>query len=303
MDTQSCPIVAKRLKSPAVVAFVSVSLFLGILIIFATPPLRGPDETAHFLRAYGIAQGDLVPSLRDVHNRKGLFIPPRLFEGFDFFESTRIKEKEVGFRYGPVFEAYSKRAAVRIDSDQPHSFVPYAGSERYSPVAYLPQAAAALVARGLDLGFLPTLYMMRLAGLFVLTSVIAYAIAIVPNLSWAFFAIAMLPAAIYGRSVINADGSTLATALVVTALWLRGILSSQLTMPRTQSLLMTLCSLPPKRASPRVARISPYAISCRHRDRKSPYRNRAINDVLPRHLFIRRVLLENTLPSSAHIWN
>ena len=49
--------------SPAAV-FAALSLLFGSLIILVTPPLRGPDETAHFLRAYGVGQGDIIPSLR-----------------------------------------------------------------------------------------------------------------------------------------------------------------------------------------------------------------------------------------------
>lgn len=220
-----------------------VSFLFGTLIILATPPLRGPDETAHFLRAYGVAQGDIVPSIRDDDGRKGVFIPQRLYEGFDFFESVRIREKEAGFRYGPVFRAYFSRRPVTVDSGRPPTFVPYAGSEGYSPVAYLPQVAAAFVARALDLDFVPTFYLMRFAGLATLTGLIAYAMAMVPNLAWAFLAISMLPAAIYGRSVINADGSALAAAMVVMALWLRGILSPQLHILGQQSLWMLLCAL------------------------------------------------------------
>jgi len=220
-----------------------VSLLFGTLIVLVTPPLRGPDETAHFLRAYGVAQGDIVPSLRDAEGRKGILVQPRLYEGFNFFESVRIKEKAAGFAYGPVFQAYFSRRPARVDSDQPPTFVPYAGSEGYSPVAYLPQIAAALVARALDLDFVPTLYLMRFAGLAALTGVIAYAIAMVPNLAWIFLTISMLPAAIYGRSVINADGSALAAAMVVMALWLRGILSPQLHILGRQSFWMMLCAL------------------------------------------------------------
>jgi hypothetical protein len=36
-------------------AFVLSSLLFGCLMIGAAPPLRGPDERAHFLRAYGVA--------------------------------------------------------------------------------------------------------------------------------------------------------------------------------------------------------------------------------------------------------
>ena len=216
-------------------------MFFGTLVIVATPPLRGPDETAHFLRAYGVAQGDIVPSLRDGQNRKGIVLPPRLYEGFDFFESARVREKEAGFSYRGVFDAYFRRAPVAVDPSA--GFVPYAGSEGYSPIAYLPHTAAALVARAFDLSFLPTLYLMRFAGLAALTGVIACAIAIVPKLSWAFLAIAMLPAAFYGRSVISADGSALAAAMMATALWLRGVVSPQLMMPIRQSLWMMLGAL------------------------------------------------------------
>jgi uncharacterized membrane protein len=229
------------LKLRPVTAFVTLSLLFGSLVILATPPLRGPDETAHFLRAYGIAQGDIVPSRRDGQNRKGVLLPPRLFEGFDFFESVRIIEKEAGFNYRGVFEAYLGNSPTR--AAQSAGFVPYAGSEGYSPIAYLPQAAAALLARALDLTFLPTLYLMRLAGLVVLTGVIACAIAIVPRLHWAFIAVAMLPAAFYGRSVINADGTALAAAMMVTALWLRGVICPQLMVPGWQSLWMVLNAL------------------------------------------------------------
>jgi uncharacterized membrane protein len=144
-----------------------------------------------------------------------------------FFESVRVKEKEPAFSYGPIFKSYFSRQWPPAVSNKASTFVPYAGSEGYSPVAYLPQAAAALIARVLDLEFLPTLYLMRFAGLAALTALIAYAIAIVPNLSWAFLSIAMLPAAIYGRSVISADGSALAGAMVVIASWVRIGISQQ----------------------------------------------------------------------------
>src|SRR5574341_2078183 len=72
--------------------FVLLSALSGILVIAVTPPLRGPDETAHFLRAVGISQGDIVPSWFDGHGRKGIFLPEHLREGFAFFEGVRIKE-------------------------------------------------------------------------------------------------------------------------------------------------------------------------------------------------------------------
>jgi uncharacterized membrane protein len=157
---------------------------------------------------------------------------------------VRVKEKGTEWSgYGPVFQTYFSRRSAPIESDPPTVFVPYGGSEGYSPVAYLPQAAAALAARALDLDFVATLYLMRFAGLAAMTAMIAYAIAISPQLAWAFVAIAMLPAALYGRSVVSADGSALAAAMLVAALWLRGFLSPHGHRPGQLSFWMMFSAL------------------------------------------------------------
>ena len=222
--------------------FVALSLLFGTLVILATPPLRGPDETAHFLRAYGVAQGDLLPSLRDAQGRKGVLLPPRLYDGFAFFEGIRLQEKPADFGYGPAFRKYfSQPAPARAPAAA--TFVPYGGSEGYSPIAYLPQVGAALLARGLDLGFLATLYLMRFAGLAALTAVIALAVAAAPALAWTLVAITMLPAALYGRSVISADGGSLATALVVMTLWLQALVAPAAYIPGRQAFWLMLSAL------------------------------------------------------------
>jgi hypothetical protein len=41
--------------------FMFLSLAFGSIFIFANPPLRGPDEIAHFLRIYSYARGELLP--------------------------------------------------------------------------------------------------------------------------------------------------------------------------------------------------------------------------------------------------
>src|SRR3546814_8574576 len=53
---------------------VLLSAVFGTLTVVVTPPLRGPDEMAHFLRAWGIAHGEILPST-EVGGRKGLYLP------------------------------------------------------------------------------------------------------------------------------------------------------------------------------------------------------------------------------------
>jgi uncharacterized membrane protein len=232
-----------------VLIFSLLSILFGVAISIITPPLRGPDESAHFLRAYGIARGDIVPSIRDPEGRKGVFLPADLYDGFAYFDALQSVPRASNFSYRSAIEDYWKSRAGRPSSDDTSSvFVRYAGSEGYSPAPYLPHIAAAGAARLLGLEFLATLYLMRLMGLLVMTIIIAYALAILPRLVWGFALIAMIPAALYGRAVINADGGVLAYSMVVISLWVRATVvpESQKALPRMLWLCLCVLSKPPQ---------------------------------------------------------
>src|SRR5215210_2393526 len=235
--------------TPAVV-FSLLSILFGAAVAIITPPLRGPDESAHFLRAYGIARGDIVPSIRDQEGRKGVFLPSDLYDGFAYFDALQSVPRAPDFNYRTAIDEYWKSRAARVSSEDTSSFVfvCYAGSEGYSPAPYLPHIAAAGIAQLLGLEFLGTLYLMRLTGLLVMTMVIAYALTILPRLAWGFALVAMIPAALYGRAVINADGGVLAYSMVVIALWLRASVfpEKQKALPRMLWLCLCALSKPPQ---------------------------------------------------------
>ena len=220
--------------------FIALSLLFGIALVAVSPPLRGPDETAHFLRAYGIAQGEFVPTAEDGHSRKGVMLPPQLVAGFDYFDRMQDGSRRDGRTYQQAFREFHN--APPPDAEEP-MFVPYSGSEGYSPLAYLPQSAAAVVADLLGLDFLNTFYLMQFAGLLVFTAVVALAMTLVPALAWPFFAIALLPSVLYGRAMINADGGAFAAALMATALTLRALLRPAESLAGQQSFWLTLGAL------------------------------------------------------------
>jgi uncharacterized membrane protein len=223
--------------------FAIASTILGIALAGVAPPLRGPDETAHFLRAYGIAQGDLLAAVYDDRGRKGVVLPVSFYRQFSVFESWQSINRGAGFSYRRVFEQYRADENAIIETSAQTVFVTYGGSEGYSPAAYLPQAIGAVVARGAGLGFLETFYLMRLAGLLGMTAVIAYAIALTPALKWPFVAIAMLPSALYGRAIINADAAALAYSLVLVAMFLRVVVGAPMVAASARSVWMLLCVL------------------------------------------------------------
>lgn len=198
--------------------FVWLSLLFGLPLIAATPPLRGADEPAHFLRAYGIAAGELVPATR-IEGRVGIALPPDLHAGFSVFENARYRFAEGHLPYGEAFAEY-RRLGNGPAAGEP-VFVPYQGSEAYTPVAYLPYTAVTLIGRALGSDFLSMLYAMRLIGLLLWTAIIAAAIALAPGLRWALLLIALLPSAQFGRAMVSADGAATALAILVAALALR----------------------------------------------------------------------------------
>jgi uncharacterized membrane protein len=231
-------------QRPATV-FVCLSLIFGALSIWANPPLRGPDEIAHFVRAYGISQGVLVPATV-VRGRMGTYMPAHLYADFAIFRDAERTFGGGDFRYHEVFFEWRQSRARQTDAGDDHQrvFVPYEGSEGYSPVTYLPYSLAAWAGGAAGLDFMWMSYLMRAAGLVAMTLVLAYAIHATPWLKWAFFMIAMLPAALYGRSAIGADGGTLAFTMVVVALCLRAVHRSRSSAGALRrSLWMTLAIL------------------------------------------------------------
>jgi uncharacterized membrane protein len=136
---------------------------------------------------------------------------------------------------------YSHLAGTLDEEAQATKFMPFAGTEGYTAVAYAPYILAAAIGNLLKLDFPSMLLLMRLLGLITFTAVAAYAIQLTPTLKWAFVLIAMLPVSIYNRSVLSADGAAFAYALVITALCFSAVQQQGRVWER--SLWMTLCAL------------------------------------------------------------
>src|SRR6266496_3035442 len=232
-----------RLETRPASVFVLLSLVFGSAISVVVPPLRGPDEIAHFLRIYSYTRGEFLPAT-EVDGRKGIFIERELYTQLSFFKNAGerfFRNREQGLRYDEIMKEYPPRVGTLDAEEQATKFMPFAGTEGYHPVAYAPYILAAVIGKLLKLDFPNLLLLMRLVGLITFTAAAAYAIKLTPTLKWAFVLIAMLPVAIYNRSVLSADGAALAYALVITALCFSAVQRYGQVWER--SLWMTLCAL------------------------------------------------------------
>jgi Predicted membrane protein (DUF2142) len=234
---------AKIGAQAATAVFTLFSLAFGSAIVFIVPPLRGPDEIAHFLRIYSYTRGELLPSA-ELNGRKGVMVERELYNKLQFFRTAGewfATAREQGLRYGQIMPLYQHFIVpVEEETDAAVVFAAFAGTEGYNPVAYTPYVLAAVI--GFKLDFPHLLLLMRLLGLVTFTVVAAYAITVTPILKWPFVLIALLPVSLYNRSVLSADGAALSSALVITALSLRAA-SGRTAQPWKRSLWMTLCAL------------------------------------------------------------
>ena len=181
------------LESRPALVFVLFSFAFGSTISVVVPPLRGPDEIAHFLRIYSYTGGGLVP-VTEVNGRKGIFVERELYIQLSFFKNAGERfgrGRGQGLRYGEIMQEYPHRGGTLAEDEQATKFMPFAGTEGYNPVAYAPYILAAAIGNLLKLDFPNMLLLMRLLGLITFTAVAAYAIKLSPTLKWAFVLLAM----------------------------------------------------------------------------------------------------------------
>ena len=191
-------------------------------------------------------RGELLPAA-EVDGRKGIFVESHLHNELHFFKGAGewfASARDEGVRYGQIMAVHRNFVTATNDElDQAPVFMPFAGTEGYHPVAYIPYIVAGAIGRALGLEFPDLLLLMRLFGLVAFAAAVAYAIAVTPVLKWAFVLIALLPVAIYNRSVLSADGAALCSAFVITALCLSAVYKSAAAPVWQRSLWMTLCAL------------------------------------------------------------
>jgi Predicted membrane protein (DUF2142) len=192
-----------RISVQPAAVFIVLSLAFGGLVISGTPPLRGPDEISHFLRIYSYARGEILRTT-EVDGRKGILVEPGLYSELQFFRTAgEALATGDSLRYQQLVAGYRSSSSMADEPDQAPIFSPFAGTEGYNPVAYIPYIAAAAIGRLFKLHFPDMLLFMRWFGLATFTVIAAYAIAVTPALRWAFVLIALLPVSLYNRSVLS----------------------------------------------------------------------------------------------------
>jgi uncharacterized membrane protein len=191
----------KRVQHSMLRARTLIVLGFGLAYAFLLPPFDAPDEPAHFARAYGVAEGQLV--LRD-HPRELVVLIARFLE-------KRRSEADLNLL------RETRRRLREHDDRIPNIAV---NTALYSPVPYFFHAVVIKLLSAFGKsppGMLFTLYACRVTSVLVFTSLLWLTFAFLPQASWPLFWIATTPMALAQAGAVSVDYLVLGSACVLLA--------------------------------------------------------------------------------------
>jgi uncharacterized membrane protein len=189
--------------------FLALALLFGGALLVLTPPFESPDEEAHLRRAFELSEGRVIAVKQG--DFTGDYLPRSLQTLFERFKKLRgHHEQRTSAR--EILDA----AAIHVQPDD-RAFVPFANTAIHSPLTYLPQTVAVLLARQLSSSVLAYLYAGRLFNLLATTAVMFLAIRRTPIAAWGFAALALTPMAQALAASLSPDALTNALSFVLIA--------------------------------------------------------------------------------------
>jgi len=201
-----------RRDPPAAALFSLIALPAGLALLVLTPPFQVPDESAHFFRAFQLAEG----TIRAVSDGRfpGGVLPASLVETAESFPPAMAAE-DPGVLAGRI----RRGLADPLEPDR-RRFVPFA-TAAYGPIPYLPAALTLAAGKASAWSPLALLYAGRLATLIAAVLLHGLALKVAPAFRWSLALLALTPMAGFLRSGLSADGVTNGLAFLFFALVLR----------------------------------------------------------------------------------
>ncbi len=194
-----------RRLTPERFLLVAGSVF-GLSFLVLTPPLQAPDEPAHFIRAFAVSEGHLLPEVRIVNGKQvaGAQVPKSFFRLQDDTESAEIPFHPER-KFDPAIALGALSAPLRADDRAFHDF---GAPAMYAPVPYMPQALGILVGTAAGLSPLGLLYLARLANLLCWLGGMWVALRVAPGFKWVFALLALSPMSVFLAGSASPDVCT-----------------------------------------------------------------------------------------------
>ena len=233
----------KTIADSPVKTFAIVAAFFGLLTILVTPIFTGADEEAHFIRAWGISNGQLLLT------SKNQVTMPKAFRKTIGCLQNKIATRGNVYEYKYV--NYGKQLpttascslSIKVDNNDTEEI--RASSASYSPVAYVPQLAAVYIGRIFNWPIFVIAYLMRIAVLIAYITLVCVAIKLLINRKWALVGIALLPHSLMQITNPGADYLLFGVAAILVAAIIRSrqLAEDDYLVERKKIMLITLVSM------------------------------------------------------------
>ena len=192
--------------------FLFLASFFGLLWILVIPPFQGPDEDAHFYRAFEISEGGIIAKKND--GKVGDYLPKYLSNTVNALKGSLPHHPEVKIKIDNIFDnfyCYNHRSAP---TEKEFCSFPAV----YSPVGYLPQVLSISVGKLFNVSPLVMMYLARTANLFFWITVIFWAIRKIHVGKWLILFVALMPMNLFLATTLNLDTSINSLSLLLIAI-------------------------------------------------------------------------------------
>lgn len=189
---------AKKVKPEFV--FVFLYLSVGLLYMAANPLYGVPDERNHFLRAYGITEGDFITGW-DEYGKGGSMLPENIAYG----------NRDGDMKLPDVGEA----ASVELSSRK--CFITYGNTALYSPFTYTAQAIGIWIGKLFSSRAVFLAYSGRVAAWLMVGILLFLSIRYIPFGKYVLIGISLLPMNMHECISLAGDGFTYAVTMAFLA--------------------------------------------------------------------------------------
>ena len=187
---------AKQLKPEKMLLVISI-LFC-ILFLVLVPVGRGHDEVMHWLKAFSISQGDLLPYI-DEDNKLAVVIVP------DNIREIVIERQKGVFKYVDNIQLLDQKL-----NTESYIATENQNAAAYCFVQYLPEVIGIIIGKLFTQIPLLIAYFARIINIIFCITIMYFAIKIIPFAKNILLVLSIIPITIEGFSTISPDGITIA---------------------------------------------------------------------------------------------
>lgn len=199
--------------------FPAVVVILGLFYMLVLTPFSAPDESAHFASAYRLSSqlmGKKAVADQAFLSQANEMERERISRGANVL--VREQDDRPGFYTGVGRSTYKLVLTELFSMDKSQGeTVRYEIPVNTTPVVYLPQAAGITLARLLNFGYVPLVYLGRLFNLLAFAAMAALAVHIMPFKKELLKTVACLPMTLHLAASFSYDGAFIGLAMLFVA--------------------------------------------------------------------------------------